>query len=87
MRTGSYVAMKNKEAFHAVLDEDLRHLLTSIGLLESVESGEQVCGHCGEPISLRNLQIILPLEEGAFSLICNSTLCVEEFSSSKSRRT
>ncbi len=68
-----------KEFFEAVSDEDLRGLLRSIGQLEQVETGQVVCCTCGNPMSLRNIQLIIPLGDSKFDFVCNTTSCVEQY--------
>ena len=58
------------------MDEDLRDLLASIGELEAVEKGHRFCGTCNTPITLANLQIIVPLEGGGFKFVCHNPECV-----------
>jgi len=68
-----------REFLDAVLDDDLRGLLKSIGQLEHVEEGEVVCCKCGTPITLRNLQLIIPLGDSRFDFVCSDPPCVEHY--------
>jgi hypothetical protein len=63
---------------NAVLDEDLQGLLRSIGQLEPIERGEVICVKCGAPITLENLQLIIPMSEGKYHIVCNTSSCIEQ---------
>jgi hypothetical protein len=68
--------MAARQTLQAVMDEDLRGLLASIGELEAVESGQRFCSVCNRPITLANLQVIVPLGDGGFRFVCNQPECV-----------
>jgi len=74
-----------KEPLRAVLDEELETLLRSIGQLELLRDGQAVCGVCGKPVDLTNLQMILPLKEEKFQFVCSEPSCVERFSSNSAK--
>jgi len=65
----------SRQTLQAVMDEDLRDLLKSIGQLEAIETGQRFCSVCNKPISLDNLQIIVPLEGGGFAFVCDAPEC------------
>jgi hypothetical protein len=69
----------NNETLLAVNDDDLTGLLGSIGFLEKIEAGELFCGECNTPITMKNLQFILPIANSQFKFVCNSPNCVESF--------
>ena len=72
--------MKSKsEKLYTVFNEDLIDLLKSINKWEALEKGELFCKICFTPITLKNLQIILPKENGEFEFICNDTKCIAFF--------
>ncbi len=69
--------MRHLNDFHAVLDEDLRDLLCSIGELEPIVRGERFCGICHTLVTVQNVQMIIPLKGGRFEFICDKPECVE----------
>ena len=75
--------MKNRHNIQAVLDEDLSDLLRSLGELAAVQAGERFCKICKTLITLRNLQMIIPLEEGGFEFVCDKPECIEAYGQSK----
>lgn len=68
-----------QERLNAVLDEDLQQLLKKVGEFERIERGEVYCSCCGIPITLKNIQILMPLADGAFEYVCQSAACMELF--------
>ena len=71
----------NNKILHAVLDEDLAQLLSSIGKLENITNGNVLCRVCGVVITLENLQVIVPLAaREEFEFVCNASVCVESLS-------
>ena len=69
--------MERIQSLQAVLDEDLRDLLSSIGELQSITNGERFCAACHTLITLENVQMIIPLEGGTFTFVCDRPECVE----------
>jgi hypothetical protein len=69
-----------EEVIHTVLDEDVGKVLDSLGQLEAVQNGETRCCECGIPVSVKTIQIIMPLEDGSFEYVCNNTECVLSYS-------
>ena len=67
-----------RESLAAVHDDDLTAFLTSIGAIHDINAGRIRCKFCGEPISLENLQAVLP-DSGSISYICNKTQCIRDF--------
>jgi len=74
--------MLNKEC-HAVLNEDLRDLLKSLCQLEDVENGNMYCRQCKTPISLNNIQFIVPISKTQFEFVCNKIRCGEQYTQHK----
>ncbi len=70
--------MDQKEIL-AVLDEDIVPLLQSIGEFERIEKGHEYCIVCGKPITIRNLQFIIPKGNNEFRYVCNDLACAESF--------
>lgn len=67
----------NNNCLQAVHDDDLRKLLSSLGVLESVEAGEQRCVFCGCDIKEENIGAVLPLDNKiAFS--CDKQACIDK---------
>jgi hypothetical protein len=69
-----------EEIIRTVLDEDIGKVLDSLGQLEAVQNGEIHCCGCGIPVSVKSIQIIMPLEDGSFEYVCNNTECVLSYS-------
>ena len=69
--------MKNRNSLQAVMDEDLRELLKSIGELDAIETGGRFCKVCKTLITVKNLQMIIPLQQGGFEFVCDRPECVE----------
>lgn len=59
----------------AVDDDDLTGLLKSMNLLDAIQSGEAFCSSCNSPITLQNIQFIIPHSNLAIDLICNRPTC------------
>lgn len=66
----------SRNTLQAVMDEDLREFLQSIGQLELFEKGEGFCRSCGTLLTLKNIQLIVPLQEGGFTFVCDRPDCV-----------
>jgi hypothetical protein len=60
------------------MDEDLGEFLESIGQLEPINAGQRFCSVCGTLVTLKNLQIIVPLEGGGFAFVCDRPECVAD---------
>ncbi len=69
-----------EEKISAILDEDMEQVLESIGQLHAIKNGEIYCSECGTTISIENIQLIIPLENGYFEYVCKNTLCVHSYS-------
>ncbi|MBM4349848.1 MAG: hypothetical protein FJ106_08180 [Deltaproteobacteria bacterium] len=69
-----------EEVIRTVLDEDIGKVLDNLGQLEAVQNGEIHCCECGIPVSVKSIQIIMPLEGGNFKYVCNNTECVLSYS-------
>ncbi|MCX5888388.1 MAG: hypothetical protein NTY36_02930 [Deltaproteobacteria bacterium] len=65
-----------EEKLRAVLDEDISSVLEKFGQVQAVVDGEIICQECGIPITLKNIQVIIPLREGKFHYVCNRVECV-----------
>jgi len=62
----------------AVSDDDSEYLLTSLGLIESLNNNKLKCVICGKQICIDNWQLIGKVK-GNFVLSCNSSNCVVQF--------
>lgn len=72
--------MKNKfEKLYTVFDEDLIKLLKSINQWDVLQKGELFCVNCKSPITLKNLQIIIPNSKEDFNFICNDSGCIASY--------
>lgn len=66
-----------EEGIRVVLDEDMEQLLINIGELDKIERGEVYCRECGAPITLKTIQVIIPLPSKGFEYVCTNRQCVE----------
>ncbi len=67
---------RQRQRVKAVHEDDLEALLRSLGLLESVLSGQAVCSFCGSVMTLDNLRLVFP-QRGRVSLCCDALACVQ----------
>ena len=70
--------MLRRQTLQAIMDEDLHDFLESIGELEPVNAGQRFCSVCGTLVTPNNLQIIIPLEGGGFTFVCDKPECVAD---------
>ena len=68
--------VSKRTTLQAVMDEDLRELLHSLHQLEAIENGQLFCEVCGTLVTLKNLQLIIPLQSGEFRFVCDRPDCV-----------
>lgn len=70
---------KNKSAgsLKAVYEDDLMKYLESVGLLSEIEAGRVLCKYCGNPITLENLEVIVP-NQGEIEVVCNNKNCLNQ---------
>jgi len=59
----------------AVYEQDIASYLESLGVLEKVKEGKAKCMHCGQIITLENLDAIVP-KKGEISFICWNQECI-----------
>jgi hypothetical protein len=60
----------------AVHDDEIQGLLESLGLLEVVKSGHAICPHCGDVVTVENLNCIVPRGDEIL-LVCSKPDCIE----------
>jgi hypothetical protein len=63
----------------AIYNEDLEELLQSVNELEPINNGERFCKECGTPISLNNIQMVIPKKGQPYEYVCDSVICVENY--------
>lgn len=68
-----------QEKLTIVLDKDVKRLLEELDQLESIENGEIYCCECGGPVTLKNIQIIMPMDNGKLEYVCNNIDCVQGY--------
>jgi len=66
---------RENRALKAVHDDDLSHLLASLGELEGVQGGERRCKFSSDVITFDNLHAIFP-ESGSIKYVCDKPACV-----------
>jgi len=67
----------NIEAIH---DKDLRIVLGSLGLSESIDNGTLLCKFCSRPIKWDNIGAIF-LKKGNVTICCNMVECLNNLKS------
>lgn len=65
--------------FQTILDEDIENILKSISLFEGIQNGDVLCSQCGVPITPKNLQLLIPVQNKKFEFVCNDPKCVETY--------
>ena len=66
---------RQTHALRAVHDDDLTHLLASLGELDAVQRGERRCKFSHDAITIHNLHAIFP-ESGSIKYVCDKPACV-----------
>ncbi len=72
-KKGDFCVM-NDNQLKAVHDDDLETLLTSLGYIELVKSGNCKCIFCNDVINLESLGSIIP-KDGEIQFSCNKIDC------------
>ena len=67
------------EKIDAIFNEDLSDFLKKNGELIEIEKGNRFCKICGSPISISNIQIVIPHQEKGYEYVCESINCVENY--------
>ena len=70
---------RKRTEIRAVHDNNLEHLLSSLGVLEQIEGGSCSCLICNSPVNLTNLGAVLPTEKG-IGFICDMPSCIANIS-------
>jgi hypothetical protein len=65
--------------FQTILDEDLENILKSISLFERIQNGDVLCSQCGVQITLKNLQLLIPMPNKNFEFVCSDPKCIETY--------
>ena len=65
---------RNVSSVKAVYEQDIVSYLDSLGVLERVKEGKAKCMHCGQVITLENLDAIVP-KKGEVRFICWNKEC------------
>ena len=73
--------MKNE--IKAIYNEDLEEFLQSVGELDPINKGERFCKTCGSPVSLNNIQMVIPRKGYPYEYVCDSVICVEQYHDNK----
>ena len=66
-----------KEKVKAVYEEDLIKYLKSLGIYDALLNAEKLCVYCGNPVTLSNLEIIMPIDN-QIQLVCNNRNCLNQ---------
>jgi hypothetical protein len=67
--------MRKRVEMKAVYDQDLEQVLSSLGILDKLISGELICAVCGCQIDLDNLGAIFP-DENEVGVSCDNDRCI-----------
>ena len=62
-----------------ILDEEMASVLAKLGELESIERGDRLCRFCGIPMTLDNIQMIVPTQSRSFEYVCSDPACVQTY--------
>lgn len=68
---------KITNSIKAVYEDDLIGYLKSTGLYNKIVAGELRCVYCGNPITLENLEIIVPKGKEV-ELVCKNKNCLNQ---------
>lgn len=72
-----------KQEVKAIYNEDLENFLKEKGELEGILNGNRFCLNCGGPISLNNIQLVIPYKNKTYEYICDAIACVEKYHDQK----
>lgn len=65
---------RNASPVKAVYEQDLMSYLDSLGVLEKVKEAKAKCMHCGQIITIENLDAIVP-KKGEVHFVCWNKEC------------
>jgi len=68
---------KSKDTLKAVYEDDLVGYLQSVGLYNDIISGRRLCVFCGNPITLENLEVIVP-NGNEIDIVCSNKNCLNQ---------
>jgi hypothetical protein len=72
------IKQKAKDKLKLVYDDDLIKYLKSIGYYDSIISQKELCRHCGNKITIENLEIIVP-GGNKIEFVCSNKNCLNQF--------
>ena len=67
------------EKLQTIFDEELVGLLKNIKMFDEIQNGDVCCRKCGTRITLKNLQLLIPMANKKFDFVCNEIKCVESY--------
>jgi len=67
------------DKLQAIFEEDIEGLLSKIGMLDIIQRGDSCCFKCGVQITLKNLQLLIPVVDSKFEFVCNESKCIESY--------
>lgn len=68
---------REKNKLKAIYEDDLIGYLKSVGLYDDIVAGKHKCKYCGHSITLENLEIIVPQNDGA-EFVCSNKNCLNQ---------
>lgn len=72
--------MRKRVEVKAIYDQDLEHVLASLGILDKLVEGELNCVVCGCQVDLDNLGTIFP-EGDEIGVSCDNDRCIRTITS------
>lgn len=67
-----------KQKIRAIYEDDLKELLVSLGVLDSIEKNKMFCANCKNTINFKNIEAIF-LEKGEIKFICSNYNCITKY--------
>ena len=68
---------RKKKSLKIVYDEDLIKYLTSIKIYDDIISGKKLCKFCGNKITMKSLEVIIP-NNGKIEIVCQNKNCLNQ---------
>ena len=74
---------REKIVVNAVLDEDVKRVISALGIREKFDEGHYKCRVCQDTITAQNLKAIVPSGE-RIEFVCDRTRCLIGFTIERS---
>ena len=63
-----------RDEVHAIQEKDIERVITELGLLEKITSGDLLCSECGEPVSIDNIECLYK-QNDEIKVCCEKIKC------------